>query len=66
MSVEASAITCDGCHAPPVVLVVPDVSVRFVTPARIRSCAHTHGWTTRRGLDYCPECSRSHHSTVCE
>jgi len=43
MSVEANAITCDGHHPLPVVLVVPEVSVRFVTPARVRTYAHARG-----------------------
>lgn len=55
MSVEGNKIICDWHNALPVVLVVPDVSPRFVTPARIRAYVHTHGWTTRRGDDFCTE-----------
>lgn len=58
VTVEGNAITCDGNHEEPVVLVVPDVSARYVVPARVRSYAHPHAWTTRRGEDYCPSCSQ--------
>jgi hypothetical protein len=61
MSVERNVKICDGHHAPPVVLLVPDVSVLHVLHVllvRVRTYAHAYGWTTRRGLYYCPECSR--------
>jgi len=58
MTVQRNRITCDGDHAPPLELIVPDVSVRFVLPARVRTYAHAREWTTRRGSDYCSECSR--------
>ena len=57
MTVERNRITCDGNHGEPVVLVVPDVPPRFVTPAKIRAYARQFGWTMRLGEDICPSCS---------
>jgi hypothetical protein len=42
MAVELNTITCDGHHALPVTLVMPDVAPQFVTPARIRNYAYRH------------------------
>jgi hypothetical protein len=43
----------------PFELIVPDVVAPFVTPTRVRTYAHSHGWSTRLGEDYCAECSRA-------
>jgi hypothetical protein len=63
MSVERNTITCDGHDALPVVLVIPDVSVRFVIPARVRTCTPMLVGEQQKGeLDHCERCSdRSGH-----
>jgi hypothetical protein len=55
VTVERNMIMCDGHHGLPVELIVPDMSVRYVLPGRVRTSAHEQGWTTRRGMDYCPD-----------
>jgi hypothetical protein len=39
MAVERNAITCDGYHAEPAVIVVPDVAPQFVPPTLVRNYA---------------------------